>query len=117
MPRKGERMELTITTDRSKLWSRTLYVVDEETFARIFQILKENNESIQQPATLPPAAKLPETCPQCAGELYNGYCQNCKATFEYAASAVHCWSTCSFKYTGIHETGCPAARPAQTGKG
>jgi hypothetical protein len=74
-------------------------------------------EAAQQPATLPPAAKLPETCPQCAGELYNGYCQNCKATFEYAASAVHCWSTCSFKYTGIHETGCPAARPAQTGKG
>jgi hypothetical protein len=39
-------MELTITTDRSKQWSRTLYIVDEETFARIFQILKENNVTI-----------------------------------------------------------------------
>lgn len=38
-------MELTITTDRSKQWSRTLYVVDEEIFARIFQILKEMNVS------------------------------------------------------------------------
>jgi hypothetical protein len=43
-------MELTITTNRSKQWSRTLYVVDDEIFDRIFQILKENNESIPQSA-------------------------------------------------------------------
>jgi hypothetical protein len=47
MPGKDEdAMELTITTDRSRGWSRTLYVVDEETFARIFQNLKENNVTI-----------------------------------------------------------------------
>jgi hypothetical protein len=43
-------MELTITTDRSKQWSLTLFVVDEEMFARIFKLLKENNESIPQSA-------------------------------------------------------------------
>jgi len=40
---EGDMVELTITTDRNRQWSRTLYVVDEETFARISQILKEND--------------------------------------------------------------------------
>jgi hypothetical protein len=61
-----EIMELTITTDRSRGWSRSLYVVDEETFARIFQILKENNVT------------TPETpCPSC-GKLGGSHLWSCR---------------------------------------
>lgn len=81
-------MELTITTDRKRQWSRTLYVVDEETFARIFQILKENDLPATQRRLTTHETDTVHTCPYCHsdgvrlsnidGKYYD--CIHCKGT-------------------------------------